>query len=111
MVWSLVVSAIVLTVVRGWQHIRAMPLRVWGLVLAGAALIAVNWGIYIWAVNNDRVVDAALGYFINPLVTVLFGVVIFNERLRVTQWIGGRARRGRGDRAGGGRRHRSRGSR
>ena len=105
MVWSLVVSAIVLTVVRGWQFIRAMPLRVWGLVLAGAALIAVNWGIYIWAVNNDRVVDAALGYFINPLVTVLFGVLIFKERLRVAPVGGGRARRHRGDRAGGGRRH------
>ena len=87
MVWSLVVSAIVLTVVRGWPFIRAMPVRVWGLVLAGAVLIAVNWGIYIWAVNNDRVVDAALGYFINPLVTVLFGVVIFKEKLRVGQWV------------------------
>lgn len=93
MVWSLVVSAIVLTVVRGWKFIRAMPLRVWGLVMAGAVLIAVNWGIYIWAVGTGgrdgsaRVVDAALGYFINPLVTVLFGVLIFKERLRVTQWI------------------------
>jgi chloramphenicol-sensitive protein RarD len=86
MVWSLVVSAIVLTVVRGWSAIRAMPARVWALVLAGAMLIAVNWGIYIWAVNNQHVVEAALGYFINPLVTVLFGVLIFSERLRVTQW-------------------------
>lgn len=86
MVWSLVVAALVLTVVRGWRAIRVMPPRVWGLVLTGALLIAVNWGIYIWAVNNGRVVDAALGYFINPLVTVLFGVVIFSERLRVTQW-------------------------
>lgn len=86
MVWSLVVSAIVLTVVRGWRAIRAMPARVWLLVLAAALLIAVNWGIYIWAVNNGRVVDAALGYFINPLVTVLFGVVIFRERLRMAQW-------------------------
>ena len=86
MVWSLVVAALILTVVRGWRAIRDMPPRVWALVLAGALLIAVNWGIYIWAVNNDRVVDAALGYFINPLVTVLFGVVIFKERLRITQW-------------------------
>ncbi len=63
-----------------------MPPRVWALVLAGAFLIAVNWGIYIWAVNAGHVVDAALGYFINPLVTVLFGVLIFRERLRPTQW-------------------------
>ena len=76
-----------LTVVRGWRHIRQMPAKVWLLVLAGASLIAVNWGIYIWAVNADHVVDAALGYFINPLVTVLFGVLIFRERLRVVQWV------------------------
>ena len=85
MIWSLVVSALVLTVVRGWRAIGAMPPRVWVLVLAGAVLIAVNWGIYIWAVNAGHVVDAALGYFINPLVTVLFGVLIFRERLR-HQW-------------------------
>src|SRR4029077_5706471 len=47
MVWSLVVSAIVLTAVRGWRAIRTMPPRVWALVLAGAVLIAINWGIYI----------------------------------------------------------------
>lgn len=86
MVWSLVVSAIILTVVRGWRAIIGMRPRTWGLVVAGAALIAVNWGIYIWAVNNDRVVDAALGYFINPLVSVLLGVLIFRERLRIAQW-------------------------
>ena len=88
-----------------------MPARVWLLVLAGASLIAVNWGIYIWAVNNDQVVDAALGYFINPLVTVLFGVVIFRERLRVAQWVAVGLGALRGDRAGGRRRRRSRGSR
>jgi chloramphenicol-sensitive protein RarD len=86
MIWSLVVSAIVLTVVRGWPAIRAMPRRVWALVIAGSAMIAVNWGIYIWAVNNGHVVEASLGYFVNPLVSVLLGVVIFRERLRVAQW-------------------------
>ena len=86
MIWSLVVSAIVLTVVRGWPAIRAMPRRVWALVVAGASLIAVNWGIYIWAVNNGHVVEASLGYFVNPLVSVLLGVAIFRERLRAAQW-------------------------
>jgi len=86
MIWSLVVSAIVLTAVRGWPAIRAMPRRVWALVVAGACMIAVNWGIYIWAVNNGHVVEASLGYFVNPLVSVLLGVVIFRERLRVAQW-------------------------
>ena len=88
-----------------------MPPRVWALVLAGAVLIAVNWGIYIWAVNAGHVVDAALGYFINPLVTVLFGVLIFRERLRATQWVAVGLWRGRGRRAGRRRRRRSRGSR
>ena len=87
MVWSLVVASIVLTVVRGWPEIRATPPRVWALVLAGAVLIAINWGIYIWAVNNGEVVEAALGYFINPLVSVLMGVLIFGERLRIGQWV------------------------
>ncbi len=86
MVWSLLVSAIILTVVRGWRAIVTMPPRVWGLVVAAAALISVNWVIYIWAVNNGRVVDAALGYFINPLVSVLLGVLLFRERLRIAQW-------------------------
>jgi chloramphenicol-sensitive protein RarD len=58
------------------------------LVLAGAAvMISVNWGVYIWAVNNENVVEASLGYFINPLVTVLAGVLILRERLRRMQWV------------------------
>jgi len=87
MVWSLLVSSIILTVVRGWRAIRTMPLRVWGLVVAAAILISINWVIYIWAVNNGHVVEAALGYFINPLVSVLLGVVLFRERLRIGQWL------------------------
>ena len=86
MIWSLVVAAVVLTVVRGWPEIRSTPPRVWAQVLAGAVLIAINWGVYIWAVSNGAVVEAALGYFINPLVSVLMGVIIFKERLRIPQW-------------------------
>ncbi len=86
MVWSLIVSSLILTVVRGWRAIVGMPARVWLLVVAAAVLISVNWGIYIWAVNNGRVVEAALGYFINPLVSVLLGVLLFRERLRMGQW-------------------------
>ncbi len=58
------------------------------LLLVAATVIAVNWGVYIWAVNSDHVVEASLGYFINPLVTVLIGIVAFRERLRVAQWVG-----------------------
>ena len=58
------------------------------LIIAGAAVvITVNWGGYIWGVNNGRVVETSLGYFINPLVTVLMGVLILGERLRRLQWV------------------------
>ena len=87
MVWSLVVMALLVTGLRQWRAIFRMPARVFGLVVAAAVLIAVNWGMYIWAVNNGRVVEAALGYYINPLVSVLLGVLVFTERLRVGQWI------------------------
>ena len=112
MVWSLVVSAIVLTV---RPRLAGDPRDAGAGLGAGAwpraVLIAVNWGIYIWAVNTGHVVEAALGYFINPLVTVLLGVLIFRERLRPAQWVAVGLRRGRGRRAGRRRRRRSRGSR
>ena len=56
------------------------------LLAVGAAVITVNWATYIWGVNNGRVVETSLGYFINPLVTVLMGVFILGERLRPLQW-------------------------
>jgi chloramphenicol-sensitive protein RarD len=58
----------------------------WILVIA-AVVIALNWGGYIWGVNNGHVVETSLGYFINPLVTVLMGVFIIGERLRALQWV------------------------
>lgn len=53
----------------------------------GAAVIAVNWGMYIWGVNNGHVVETSLGYFVNPLVTVFLGVLVLGERLRRVQWV------------------------
>jgi chloramphenicol-sensitive protein RarD len=88
-VWSLVVCALVLTVVRGWRQFAAVFRSVGrvGALSAAAVFIAVNWGVYIYAVNSGHVVEAALGYFVNPLVTVLLGVVVLRERLRVLQWV------------------------
>lgn len=86
MVWSLIFMSIVATALRQWSDIRKMAGRTWLLVVAGSILISVNWGVYIYAVNSGQVVDAALGYFINPLVSVLLGVVIFRERLSSLQW-------------------------
>lgn len=60
-----------------------------GIVLvygAGAALLTINWLTYVWAVNAGYIVDASLGYFINPLVSVFLGLVFFQERLRIFQW-------------------------
>ena len=74
--------------VRRWSQVRAAVTdRRTLLVLAGAAvLIAVNWLIFVYGVNSGHVVETSLGYFINPLVSVLLGVVVFSERLRPLQW-------------------------
>ena len=87
--WTLVVVGAMLAVRGRWGWFRALAVdRRRLLILSVAAVvIAVNWGVYIWAVNSDRVVEAALGYFINPLVTVLLGVVLLRERLRRWQWV------------------------
>ena len=81
---TLVVLVLVHTVVRSWPTFRTIASSTRNLVAAGscAALLSLNWGLYIWAVNTDRVTEAALGYFINPLVSVALGVVVLRERLR-----------------------------
>ncbi|MFB4305606.1 EamA family transporter RarD [Actinomadura sp. GTD37] len=82
--WSLVAVGAVLAVRRTWQ--RGIGRRQVGLLVLAAVVITVNWGTYIYAVNSGRTVEAALGYFINPLISVVFGVVVFRERLRPWQW-------------------------
>jgi len=88
-VWTLVFLLVVLLIRRRWAWVRAIvhDRRRLTILTVASTVIAVNWGVYIWAVNNDRVVEAALGYFINPLVTVLLGVLVLHERLRVGQWV------------------------
>lgn len=83
-VWSAVSLAVVLIVARRLGDLRRLSARTWLLLLAASALISLNWGVYIYAATNGHVVDAALGYFINPLVTVALGVLVFRER--VTRW-------------------------
>jgi chloramphenicol-sensitive protein RarD len=87
--WSLLFVAILLTVLRRWSQVRALVAdRRRLLVLAGAGLlIAVNWLVFVYGVNSGHVVETSLGYFINPLVSVLLGVVLFSERLRARQWV------------------------
>jgi chloramphenicol-sensitive protein RarD len=89
MLWSLAVVAFLLTLRRNWAwtaEVRHSPRKL-ALLAAAAVVVSVNWGVYIWAVNQHRVVETSLGYFITPLVTVMFGVVIFRERLRPMQWL------------------------
>ena len=89
MVWGLVSVAIWVTLRGRWADARAVASRPGtALRLAGSgALISLNWLLYIWAVINDHVVEASLGYFINPLVNVLLGVLVLRERLGRAQWI------------------------
>ncbi|HYH26637.1 MAG TPA: EamA family transporter RarD [Blastococcus sp.] len=87
--WSLLFIGLLLTAVHRWRHVRsALRDRRTLLVLTGAAvLIAANWLIFVYGVNSGQVVETSLGYFINPLVSVLLGVVVFSERLRPLQWV------------------------
>ncbi|MFJ8951824.1 EamA family transporter RarD [Streptomyces sp. NPDC102381] len=88
MVWSLVVVGVALLFVRKWgwaKELIRQPKRL-GLVTIAAAVITVNWGVYIWSVNSGHVVEASLGYFINPLVSIALGVLLLKERLRPAQW-------------------------
>ena len=86
-VWTLVLMAGVLVVMRRLSDIRRIDRRTWLLLVCASVLVSGNWVIYVYAVNNGHVVDAALGYFINPLVSVLLGVVIFGERLNHAQSV------------------------
>ncbi len=87
--WSLVTLAVLVVVLRRTRQFAALfrDGRVFRLLSLAAVVITLNWGTYIYGVTNDRVVETSLGYFINPLVTVLMGVVILGERLRTLQWL------------------------
>jgi len=86
--WSLALVGLVLLIRN--RSLRTLPRggRPLRLLVAAAVLIAINWGVYIWGVNSHHVVETSLGYFVNPLVSVAFGVVALGERLRPGQWAG-----------------------
>jgi chloramphenicol-sensitive protein RarD len=87
--WSLGFVAVVLWRRRAWRSVRAVLAnrRQRTLLTLAAVVISVNWGTYIWGVNSGQVVETSLGYFINPLFTILLGVFLLHETLRRTQWI------------------------
>jgi chloramphenicol-sensitive protein RarD len=88
-VWSLVTMAVVLLALRRTSQLRAIlrDRRTTLLLMVAAVTITSNWGTYIFGVTTGRVVETSLGYFINPLVTVLLGVLLLGERLRPAQWV------------------------
>jgi chloramphenicol-sensitive protein RarD len=88
MLWSLLFLLIVLAVRRQWAWLSVVRQpRILGSFIASAVLLSVNWLIYIWAVNNGHVIEASLGYFINPLVNISLGYLLLKERLRPAQWM------------------------
>jgi chloramphenicol-sensitive protein RarD len=88
-VWSLLTLFIIISFLKQWTavfDVVTIKKTAWILLLA-SIFISINWGVFIWAVSHDRVVDTALGYFMNPLVSVALGLIIFKEKLRKFQWV------------------------
>lgn len=88
-VWSVVFCAILLTWTGRWANVRTIinSRRAWAALSASAVLVAINWLCFIYAVVSDRILEASLGYFINPLVSIVLGMVFLGERLRGAQWF------------------------
>ncbi len=87
--WTFIFCIVGVLVWHEWGHLREIVANrklFWGLTGAGV-LVTANWSIYVWGVLNDHIVDAALGYFINPLVTVTLAVLVLHERLRTAQKV------------------------
>jgi chloramphenicol-sensitive protein RarD len=86
--WSFLFLLAILLVTRQWQAFRTSALvpKTLGMYLIAAILLSINWLIYVWGVNAGFIVETSLGYFINPLISVLLGVIFLGERLRKAQW-------------------------
>lgn len=88
-VWTLVLCIGLLTITRTWTAFAAIlrRRRLMALMAVASLVISINWGAFIWGVTNGHVIETSLGYFINPLVTVLLGVFVLGEQLRRAQWV------------------------
>jgi chloramphenicol-sensitive protein RarD len=88
-IWSFMLLAAILFVTRKWRELRApvTDRKILRIYFIAALLVGANWLIYVWAVNSSYIIEASLGYFINPLLSVFLGVVFLRERLRLFQWI------------------------
>jgi len=86
--WSCVLLAVMIVAMRQVKEFRVTALkpRVIGIYALAGTLVAANWLTYVWAVNANFIVETSLGYFINPLISVVLGVLFFHEKLRPAQW-------------------------
>ncbi len=87
--WTVLLVVLLISGLKGWERVRAalrQP-RLLLMLLASAVCISLNWGVYTWAILAGHAIDTSLGYFINPLVSVLFGVALLGERLGRLQWV------------------------
>ena len=87
--WSLVFCVVYLSALKKWDRIKEL-LKDKGVVkrcLLSGIVICVNWGAYIWGVNGGHVLDCSLGYYLNPILNVILGVIIFHERLKKQEWV------------------------
>ena len=85
-VWSVPLLALLITVGRQWPALQALSMRQLRLLAVCAVLLSVNWLTFIFAIHTERIAEAALGYYINPLVSIVLGFVVLAERLRPAQW-------------------------
>ena len=88
-IWSAVLLILIVTFLKQWQSLLALVKKKqqFFVLLTTAILIGVNWGFYVWAINNGYVFEASLAYFINPLINVFLGSVFLSEKLRSAQWF------------------------
>src|SRR5512141_1335311 len=87
--WSFVLLIAIVVLTKQWRDFRlaALTAKTLGIYAVAAVLLTINWLVYVWGVNSGFIVETSLGYFINPLLSVLLGVIFLRERLRPAQWI------------------------
>ncbi len=87
--WSFILLIIIIFLTRQWKDFRSAALtpKIIGIYAIASVLLTINWLVYVWGVNAGFIVETSLGYFINPLLSVLLGVIFLRERLRPAQWI------------------------
>jgi chloramphenicol-sensitive protein RarD len=88
-IWSLLICLSLLALRKQLKsaYVMVRSSRIFSLLFLASGLLTINWGVYIWSVTVNRVVEAALGYYITPLINVTFGVLLLREKLRPAQWI------------------------